>query len=212
MVFSRRGVSDMDVLAVGHDDGCFVRSLGARGVVFGLRSAPDLHRARLARHPRLHAHGTGPLPGRGRRVRIVLTPASRSYNRRSGRCPGWVDCRGRGRKEEEEMSPLTLWLTIVGAGAGTFALRLSFIALLGRVEIPLFFRRVLRFVPAAVLTAFVIPLLFYENGALHVSLGNERLLAGLVAALIAWRTRSVLFTLGAGMATLWTLQAVGQSL
>ena len=110
------------------------------------------------------------------------------------------------------MSILTLWLTIVGAGVGTFALRLSFIALLGRVEIPLFCRRVLRFVPAAVLTAFVIPLLFYENGALQVSIGNERLLAGLIAAIIAWRTRSVLFTLGGGMATLWTLQAIEQSL
>jgi branched chain amino acid efflux pump len=84
------------------------------------------------------------------------------------------------------MSPLTLWLTIAGAGAVTFALRLSFIALLGRIEIPPFLGRTLKFVPAAVLTAVVIPLLFYENGALEASLGNERLLAGLVAALIAW--------------------------
>ena len=109
------------------------------------------------------------------------------------------------------MSASTLWLTIVGAGAGTFALRLSFIALLGRVEMPLFLRRVLRFLPAAVLTAFVIPLLFYENGTLQVFLGNERLLSGLVAVLIAWRTKSILFTLGGGMIVLWALQAVGQS-
>ena len=110
------------------------------------------------------------------------------------------------------MSTLALWLTIAGAGAVTFALRLSFIALLGRMEIPLFVGGALRFVPAAVLTAVVIPLLFYENGALEASLGNERLLAGLVAALIAWRTRSILLTLGGGMATLWILQAVGQIL
>jgi branched-subunit amino acid transport protein len=110
------------------------------------------------------------------------------------------------------MSPLALWLTIAGAGAVTFALRLSFIALLGRMGTPHFLGRALRFVPAAVLTAVVVPLLFYENGSLEASLGNERLLAGLVAALIAWRTRSVLFTLGGGMATLWALQAIGQSL
>ena len=110
------------------------------------------------------------------------------------------------------MSTPALWLTIFGAGAVTFALRLSFIALLGRKRIPHTLGRALRFVPAAVLSAVVVPLLFYENGALVVSLGNERLLAGLVAALIAWRTRSVLFTLGGGMATLWTLQAIGQSL
>ena len=107
------------------------------------------------------------------------------------------------------MSTLALWLAIVGAGAVTFTLRLSFIALLGRVETPLFLGRALRFVPAAVLTAVVIPLLFYVNGALDVSLSNERLIAGLVAALISWRTRSVLFTLGGGMAALWTLQVLG---
>lgn len=108
------------------------------------------------------------------------------------------------------MSTPALWMTILGAGAVTFALRLSFIALLGRMETPLFLGRALRFVPAAVLTAMVIPLLFYEDGALEVSLGNERLLAGLVAALIAWRTRNVLLTLGGGMATLWILQAFAQ--
>jgi len=110
------------------------------------------------------------------------------------------------------MSTLAVWLAIAGAGAVTFALRLSFIALLGHVEIPLFLGRALRFVPAAVLTAVVIPLLFYVNGALDVSPSNERLLAGLVATLIAWRTKSVPLTLGGGMATLWMLQAIGGSL
>ena len=110
------------------------------------------------------------------------------------------------------MSTPALWLAILGAGAVTFALRLSFIALLGRLQIPPTLGRALRFVPAAVLTAVVIPLLFYEDGALEISLGNERLLAGLVAVLIAWRTRNVLLTLGGGMATLWILQAIGQNL
>jgi branched-subunit amino acid transport protein len=100
------------------------------------------------------------------------------------------------------MSTLVLWLAIVGAGTVTFALCLSFIALLGRIEIPLLLGRALRFVPAVVLTAVVIPLWFCGNGSLEVSPSNERLLAGLVAALIAWRTRSVLFTLGGDMARL----------
>ena len=110
------------------------------------------------------------------------------------------------------MSTSMLWLTILGAGAVTFALRLSFIALLGRVELSRYFERALRFVPAAVLTAVVIPLLVYANGSLELSFGNERLVAGLFAALIAWRTRNVLFTLGAGMAALWALQYVGEGL
>ena len=107
------------------------------------------------------------------------------------------------------MSTLSLWLAVAGAGIITFALRLSFIALLGRIELPIMLSRALRFVPAAVFTAVVVPLLFYVNGAVEVSLGNERLLAGLAAVLIAWRTRSVPLILFGGMATLWTLQAIG---
>ena len=107
------------------------------------------------------------------------------------------------------MSTLTLWLAVTGAGIITFALRLSFIALLGRIELPILLSRALRFVPAAVFTAVVVPLLFYVDGAVEVSLGNERLLAGLAAVLIAWRTRSVPLTLVGGMATLWALQAIG---
>jgi branched-subunit amino acid transport protein len=106
------------------------------------------------------------------------------------------------------MSTLTLWLAVAGAGAITFALRLSFIALLGRIEIPPLLGSALRFVPAAVFTAVVIPLLFYVNGAMEVSISNERLLAGIAAVLIAWRTRSVPLTLVGGMATLWALQAI----
>jgi branched-subunit amino acid transport protein len=107
------------------------------------------------------------------------------------------------------MSTLTLWLAVAGSGIITFALRLSFIALLGRIELPILLSRALRFVPAAVFTAVVVPLLFYVDGAVEVSLGNERLLAGLAAVLIAWRTRSVPLTLVGGMATLWALQAIG---
>lgn len=107
------------------------------------------------------------------------------------------------------MSTFTLWFAVAGAGVITFALRLSFIALLGRIELPLLLSRALRFVPAAVFTAVVVPLLFYVDGAVEVSLGNERLLAGLAAVLISWRTRSVPLTLVDGMATLWVLQAIG---
>jgi len=110
------------------------------------------------------------------------------------------------------MSAFTLWLAVAGAGAITFALRLSFIALLGRIEIPVLLSRALRFVPAAVFTAVVVPLLFYVNGTVEISLGNERLLAGLVAVLIAWRTRSVPLTIVGGMGILWILQILGHSL
>ena len=107
------------------------------------------------------------------------------------------------------MSTFAFWLAVAGAGVITFAFRLSFIALMGRIEISGLLSRALRFVPAAVFTAVVVPLLFYVNGAVEVSFGNERLLAGIAAILIAWRTRSVPLTLVGGMVTLWVLQAIG---
>jgi len=101
------------------------------------------------------------------------------------------------------------WLPVLAvAGLVTFAIRLSFIALLGRVEVPPLLTRALRFVPAAVLSAIIVPELVVRDGAPDLRLGNPRLLAGLLAALVAWRTRSVLTTIAAGMAALWALLAL----
>lgn len=94
------------------------------------------------------------------------------------------------------------------AGLATFATRLSFIALLGHGETPLLLRRALRLVPPAVLSALVFPDLLVRDGAADLSPGNLRLVAGLVAVGVALRWRNVLLTIGAGMAALWTLQAV----
>jgi branched-subunit amino acid transport protein len=67
-------------------------------------------------------------------------------------------------------------------------------------------RQALRFVPAAVLSAIILPEVVQPAGVLDLSLGNERLLAGLVAVVVAWYTRNVLWTIGAGMVTLWLVQ------
>ena len=45
-----------------------------------------------------------------------------------------------------------------------------------------------------------------RGGGLDLSLGNHRLLAGLAAILVAWRTRNTLVTILAGMAALLALQ------
>lgn len=101
------------------------------------------------------------------------------------------------------MSGSTLWLVIVVAGIVTFALRLSFIAFLGRVELGPLARRALGLLPAAALAALVAPAVFYQGETLEVSLGNEQLLAAAVAALVAWRTRNTLLTLASGMLALY---------
>jgi branched-subunit amino acid transport protein len=107
----------------------------------------------------------------------------------------------------EALSDPVIWLVVLAASLGTFAIRLSFLALFGRLgEVPSGVERALRFVPAAVLTAIVVPRLVVPDGTLALGVGNERLLAGLVAAAVAWRTESMLWTIVVGMAALWTLE------
>jgi len=93
------------------------------------------------------------------------------------------------------------WLTIVLASAGTFVLRASFFAVAGRlVDLPPLTQRILRQIPPAVLAALVVPALVRPDGGLD--LWQPRLLAGVVAAVVSWRTRNVGLTLVVGMAVL----------
>ncbi len=99
-----------------------------------------------------------------------------------------------------------LWITMVVAGLLTYAIRLSFILLFGHMKIPLTVRRALRYVPPAVITAIVFPELLLPAGHLSLSVGNSRLLAGLVAVLVAWRTKNAFLTILVGMVALLILQ------
>lgn len=103
------------------------------------------------------------------------------------------------------MAELALWLAILLGGLGTYLTRLSFILLIPQERLPGIFRRGLRYIPSAVLSAILLPELMLRQGALDLSLGNDRLLAGLAAALVAWRLRSAWLTIGAGMLALLVL-------
>ena len=103
---------------------------------------------------------------------------------------------------------MNIWLTIIAMGLVTYGLRLSLIVLSGQFEMPPLIVRALRYVPPAVLSAIALPAVLEMNNKLDLSLGNARLLAGLVALLVAWRSRNVLLTVAAGMVGLWVMQAI----
>jgi len=103
---------------------------------------------------------------------------------------------------------MNIWVVMIIAGLATFATRLSFILLLDRIRVPDWFRRGLRFVPMAVLSAIILPELTSSTGSLFISWRNPQLLAGMIAILVAWRTKNVLLTIGVGMASLLIIQVV----
>ncbi len=98
------------------------------------------------------------------------------------------------------------WLTMLIIGMLTFGIRISFIIILDRWQPPMLLERALRFVPIAVLSAIIAPELVLHSGSLDISLSNLRLLAGLVATLVAWKTKNIVWTIIAGMGVLLTLQ------
>jgi branched-subunit amino acid transport protein len=115
--------------------------------------------------------------------------------------------------------PVPVWGVVVAVGLATFGIRASFVYLFGRIDtVPARVKHALRFVPPAVFAALVVPELVVSDGSvalapisvslsdLAVSVGNERLLAGIVAAAIAWVTEDVFATIVAGMGTLWMLR------
>ena len=101
---------------------------------------------------------------------------------------------------------MSLWLVMIAAGLLTFLTRLSFISLFSDREMPPPLQRALGYVPPAVLTAIIFPELLLKNGELTIGPDNLRLLAGLVAILVAWKTRRIMPTIVAGMVLLWLLQ------
>jgi branched-subunit amino acid transport protein len=104
------------------------------------------------------------------------------------------------------MSPTQLLLVLIVIGIATYAIRSSFFILSGQLELPKVIKDGLQFIPAAVLTALIVPALARQEGVLQLSWHNPRLFAGLLAIGVAYKTKNVLLTLAVGMLVLWILQ------
>lgn len=95
-------------------------------------------------------------------------------------------------------------LLVAGMALVTFAMRYPVLALVSKITLPPTLRAALKFIPPAVLTAIIVPaLLAPKDQTLDFSLTNDYLIAGIVTALVAWRTKNLLLTLAIGMAALW---------
>jgi branched-subunit amino acid transport protein len=101
---------------------------------------------------------------------------------------------------------MSTWVILILVGLFTLATRLSFILLFGRYSVPPALQRALRFVPPATLTAIILPEMIAPTGVVDLSFTNFRLIAGLLAILIAWRTKNIFLTILIGMAALLLLQ------
>lgn len=100
-------------------------------------------------------------------------------------------------------------LTILAMAAVTFLTRFASPALLGGTRIPNWFGRLLKHVPTAILTALIAPALLAPHGSIALTLENHYLLAGAVAAFMAYRRQPPVVTMGVGMAVMLALRSIG---
>jgi branched-subunit amino acid transport protein len=90
-------------------------------------------------------------------------------------------------------------LLIAGMALVTFLIRYPPLAILGRVTLPETLIRALRYVPAAVLTAIIVPMMLMPEGTLDLNFSNAFLMAGIASTFIAWRSKNLLLTIVLGM-------------
>jgi len=101
---------------------------------------------------------------------------------------------------------MNIWLIMLAGGLITFGIRFVLIFLFGKFQIPAALRRSLHYVPPAVLSAIIFPELFMRGGHIFLEPGNTRLLAGIIAIIVAWFSKNTLLTIVAGMAALVVMQ------
>lgn len=102
-----------------------------------------------------------------------------------------------------------VWALVAVVGAGTLAIRLSFLLLFERIDtVPPRVERALSFVPPAVFAAIAFPAVIPLEAVLSLSPDPGRLLAAVAAALVARRTENLVATVAVGMAVLVAVRAV----
>ena len=99
-----------------------------------------------------------------------------------------------------------MFLIIAGMAIVTFATRFASVAILGQKKMPPALERWLRHIPTGILTALIVPTLLLPKGYIDLSFDNHYLLAGLVAAAAAWKSRNMIATLVLGLGTMLLLR------
>lgn len=101
---------------------------------------------------------------------------------------------------------LKLWIVIAIVGVLNYLSRLSFIAIFARRHVPALLGRAFRYVPAAMLTALVLPMIVAASPEDPTIVSTPKIVAAVAAGVVAFFTHSTLKTLATGMLALWALQ------
>jgi branched-subunit amino acid transport protein len=100
------------------------------------------------------------------------------------------------------------FLLIAGMAAATISTRIPVLMLLSRRKLPAGIASALKYVPPAVLSAIILPIVLLPGGKLNLHPSNAALAASVFAVLVSWRTRNLLLTIVLGMGFLLIWRAI----
>lgn len=95
-----------------------------------------------------------------------------------------------------------IWIVILALGAGTFVIRISFLGILGDRALPVWVLRHLRYTAVGILPAMVTPLVLWPQ-ATGGQMEASRIAAAMLALAIGLWSKSAIWAIVVGMATLW---------
>lgn len=101
---------------------------------------------------------------------------------------------------------ISLILIIFGMFAVTFSIRFVLFARAHRIQLPVWLEEALAYVPVAVLTAIIMPMILIPNKQLDFSWHNPWLLGGLAAFIIGLILRQPLITITVGVLVFFASQ------
>lgn len=82
------------------------------------------------------------------------------------------------------------------------------IAILSRIDLPDWFMQWLKYIPAAILAALLVPEIFMADNIPDFSLGNKKLIAAIPCIFAACKTKNLFITVSTGIASMLLLNLI----
>lgn len=95
---------------------------------------------------------------------------------------------------------------IIGIAVLTFFTRFGFALILKKTKISEKWNKWMAYIPIAVFTTIIVPSLLAPNEELELSIQNEYLIAGIVALLMAYKTKNLAGTVIIGISIIYILR------
>lgn len=98
------------------------------------------------------------------------------------------------------------WQAVIPLGLGTLLIRCSFLFLGERITLSPTIREIFTFIPAAVLPALAVPMVFFHEGVVESINGKERFIIFLIGVVVCLLSKNILMTILSGLVILFMLK------